>query len=119
MSEKKDLQKQLEVLQIKLELVHTDILRELKEAQLLQIKAHQEDIQNIINEIKRSIVEEKRSLSLFYYGIFLGLLGGILGNFFVSFMFQEVTIGNIAGLIITALMTGATLIAFWFKARKK
>jgi hypothetical protein len=118
LAEKKDLQKQLNVLQIKLDIVHQDILRELKEAQVLQIKAHQEDLNHTIDEIKQSIVEEKRSLRLFYYGIFLGLLGGVLGNFFVSFMFQESTSENIVGLVITGLMTFATLIALWFKARK-
>lgn len=34
-----------------------------------------------------SIIKEKRSIAMFYFGILLGVLTGVLGNYFVSYIF--------------------------------
>ena len=62
--------------------------------------------------------EEKRSLSALYIGTLLGVLIGIIGNFFVSFWFQQFTVWHILGLIVTGTMLAATSVALFFQAKK-
>jgi len=61
---------------------------------------------------------EKRSLASLYIGVFLGALIGVVGNFFVSFWFQEVTKWNILGLIVSGVILFLVCVALWLEVRK-
>lgn len=106
------------MLQIKLDAVHHDILRELKETKIRLIDAQLQVNESRLDEIESSIVEEKRSLRLFYYGIFLGVLTGILGNYFVSYVFTLLKPSNemaLAGLIASGSLIVIICTIIWVK----
>ena len=68
--------------------------------------------------LERQKREEKRSLASLYIGVFLGALIGVVGNFFVSFWFQGVTVWNILGLIVSGIVFFLVCVALWLEARK-
>jgi uncharacterized membrane protein YeaQ/YmgE (transglycosylase-associated protein family) len=59
---------------------------------------------------------EKRGLSLYYRGLAMGLILGVIGNLFVSYLMKVLEIFNIPALgwVIVAIgALGATLILIW------
>lgn len=66
-----------------------------------QLEAFRDQLKSLSKEFKQ---EEKRSLADLYFGIIMGMLGGILGNYFVSLYFQPTNLWNIRGLILSFIL---------------
>jgi hypothetical protein len=62
--------------------------------------------------------EEKLSTSLFYSGILLGLLTGIIGNIFVELWFSEMTFTTIISLIASGLGLFILCVVLWRETQK-
>ena len=62
--------------------------------------------------------EEILSTSLFYSGILLGLLTGVVGNIFVQLLFSEMTFNTIIKLIISGLGFFILCVVLWREAQK-
>lgn len=73
-----------------------------------EIRQHVEKIA----EVHRTI-EEKRSFSMLYFSIFLSALVGVVGNFFVSLMFQESTGWTIIGWAMSGGILLGILHSLW------
>ena len=96
MSKKNALQQQLEALQNQLRALSSQ-LKEIKEILTLESKT------SALEDDWHGLREDRRSTSFFYAGILLSLFAGILGNFFVSLWFQELTIPTIIGLAVSSM----------------
>ena len=64
------------------------------------------------------IEEEIRSRAFLYVGVAIGALLGSLGNFFVSFWFQEVTQWTIWGLVISGILLIGICVVLLNEARR-
>jgi len=67
---------------------------------------------------KAQATQEKRSVASLYFGTLLGLLIGVVGNFFVSFWFQPLNIWNLLGLIVSGILLLLTSVALFFQVKK-
>jgi hypothetical protein len=63
-------------------------------------------------------MQEKRSVASLYLGTILGALIGIVGNFFVSFLFMQQNMWNIMGLLISFALLVLVCIALFLQAKK-
>jgi len=76
-----------------------------------------QDVTRDVKEIKETqFRQEKHSKLSFYFGVLLGGLIGVLGNFFVSYLVM--TPQNIAGLTISGILLTIVFIILLYKVRK-
>ena len=71
-----------------------------------------------LKEAKRWEEEIQRSKGTFYYGIFIGTLLGIIGNFLVSFWFAPITEYTVITIGISGALTLITLAMLWRKVNE-
>ncbi len=78
------------------------------------------EVAHDVKEIKESQVrQETHSNVSFYFGVVLGGLLGVIGNFFVSFWFQNPQDSqNIIGLLFSGILFFVVLIVLLYQARK-
>lgn len=76
-----------------------------------------QEVARDVKEIKETqFRQEKHSNISFYFGVLLGGLIGVIGNFFVSYLVM--TPQNIAGLIISGILLIIMFIVLLYQVRK-
>jgi len=102
LSKKKKVEEQLEAIlkllmlvETHLKLVHKDMELKFSENALKSVEQMRDLVEAHIKELEVDAVrrkkEERRSFQQVYYSIFLSAVIGVMGNTFVSLMFQEWT----------------------------
>ena len=134
------IQKQLESLDIQLDYIwkllekmaeRESILREYRDEKnkvkekLNEIGKRKEKIEKkierrdeIVERLKGERESLKHSWGLFYYGLIMSALLGIMGNLFVSTLFVEITFGTLFGMIVGGVGLFITLCEFHRRAEK-
>lgn len=111
MSENENVQEQLEDVQNQLRSLRRQ-LEEIKE--ILTLASQTRALEDDWHESREEIL----STSLFYAGILLGLLTGVVGNIFVQLLFSEMTFKTIIKLIISGLGFFMLCVVLWRETQK-
>ncbi len=78
-----------------------------------------EDIQRDVKTIKEGqFKQEKQSHLSFYFGVLLGGLLGVVGNFFVSFWFEKPSHERLLGLVVSGIFLLILFVILLLQARK-
>jgi hypothetical protein len=124
LSKKKKVEEQLEAIlkllmlvETHLKLVHKDMELKFSENALKSVEQMRDLVEAHIKELEVDAVrrkkEERRSFQQVYYSIFLSAVIGVMGNTFVSLMFQEWTFLTLMTLVMVGAVLAKSLYDIW------